>query len=71
MEDTTRPLPTRPEPYWNARRRGWVYGVLGAVTPLLVTLGILTEGIAAHVMLIGAAVLAIGPSALALRNLSD
>lgn len=62
--------PTRIERFWTARRRAWLYGVLGALVPLLVTLGIITEGVAAHISLIVAAVLAIGPSTLALSNLT-
>jgi hypothetical protein len=71
MENPYRPLHAREERFWTVKRRGYVYGILGAAVPLLVTVGLVSEGIAAHLMLIGAAVLAIGPSALALNNLHD
>ena len=71
MEDHDNTLPTRVERFWTVKRRAWLYGVLGALVPLLVTLGIVSEGVAAHISLIAAAVLAVGPSAMALGNLSD
>jgi hypothetical protein len=53
----------------DAATRLWIYRVVGAVVPLLVTLGITTEGIAGQIMNIAAAVLSIGSATLAARNI--
>jgi hypothetical protein len=54
----------------SATTRSWVYRVLMAVVPLLVTLDIITGEIAGHVLSIAAAVLAMGGSALAMANVT-
>lgn len=51
--------------------RQWVYGVVGAVVPLLVTLGVISGDVAGHVMAIAASVLALGSSALAYANVAQ
>lgn len=71
MQDPQQPLHARVERFWTLKRRKYAYGVLGAVVPLLVTGGIVAEGVGSQLMLIAAAVLALGPSSLALNNLSD
>jgi len=48
--------------------RKWIYGIIAATVPLLVTLGSLTDAVGAQLLNISAAVLAIGGSALAIAN---
>lgn len=50
------------------QRRKYIYGIVLAALPLLVTFGILDDGTAGQVALIAAAVLGVGESALALAN---
>ena len=47
------------------RTRAWIYRVAAAVVPLLVLLGVLADDVAQHVLLIAAAVLAVGEGTLA------
>ena len=51
--------------------RRWIYGIIAATVPLLVTVGSLTGDVAGHIMNVAAAVLAIGGSTLAIANVSD
>lgn len=48
--------------------RAWLYGLVAAVVPLLVLLGVFSTEIGAHVLNIAAAFLAIGGLALAAKN---
>jgi hypothetical protein len=48
--------------------RRWIYGIIAAVVPLLVTLGTITGEVAGQLLNIAAASLAIGGSALAISN---
>jgi hypothetical protein len=48
--------------------RKWIYGIIAAAVPLLVSLGSLTDEVGAQLLNISAAVLAIGGSALAIAN---
>lgn len=48
--------------------RLWIYRIIGAVVPILVTAGTLTEGLASQIMNLVAAILALGGSALAAKN---
>ena len=48
--------------------RKWIYGVIAATVPLLVTLGSLTDEVARQILNILAATLAIGGSSLAIAN---
>jgi len=50
--------------------RLWIYRVIGTTVPLLVTLGITTEGIAGQIMNIVAAILSIGSATLAAKNVN-
>jgi hypothetical protein len=50
--------------------RLWIYRVIGTTVPLLVTLGITTEGIAGQIMNIVAAILSIGSATLAAKNIN-
>jgi hypothetical protein len=54
-----------------AEIRRWIYGIVAATVPLLVTVGTLTGDVAGHILNIAAATLAIGGSALAIANVSD
>jgi hypothetical protein len=54
----------------NAQTRAWVYRIVLAVVPLLITLGLLTEEVARDILNIAAAVLAVSGSALALKNVT-
>lgn len=48
--------------------RAWLYSIVGATTPLLVTLGIIDNTVAGHIIAISSAILALGTNALALAN---
>lgn len=50
--------------------RLWIYRIVGATVPLLVTLGITTEGVAGQVMNVIAAILSIGSATLAAKNIT-
>jgi hypothetical protein len=54
----------------DADTRLWIYRVIGTTVPLLVTLGITTEGIAGQIMNIVAAILSIGSATLAAKNIN-
>jgi hypothetical protein len=54
-----------------AKTRKYIYGVIGAVVPLLVTLGVLSGDVAGHLMAIAASVLALGSSTLAINNITE
>lgn len=48
--------------------RKWIYGIIAALVPLLVTLGTLSEELASQILTVVAAVLTVGGSALAIKN---
>lgn len=52
----------------NPETRKWVYGIIAAAVPLLVTLGTLTDEVAGQLLNILAAVLTVGGSTLAIAN---
>jgi hypothetical protein len=54
----------------DAETRLWIYRVIGAIVPLLVTLGLTTEGIAGQIMNIVAAILSVGSATLAAKNVN-
>jgi len=54
----------------DAETRLWIYRVIGTIVPLLVTLGVTTEGIAGQIMNIVAAVLSVGSATLAAKNIN-
>lgn len=64
MNDWTKPG------FWNMRRRAWLYGVVTALVPLLVAIGMLTGDIAEKILQVAAAILAVGGSSMALSNLT-
>jgi hypothetical protein len=48
--------------------RKWIYGIIAALVPLFVTLGITTPDLAKDYLAVAAAVLTVGGSALAIKN---
>ena len=54
----------------DAETRLWIYRIVGAIVPILVTVGTLTEGLAAQVMNLVAAILSVGSATLAARNVN-
>jgi hypothetical protein len=48
--------------------RRWIYAIIAATVPLLISLGSLTDEMGAQILNVAAAVLAIGGSALAISN---
>jgi hypothetical protein len=48
--------------------RRWIYGIIATLVPLLVTVGTLTEPLAGQILSVVAAILAVGGSALAIKN---
>ena len=55
----------------NAKTRKYIYGIIGTITPLLVTLGVLSNEVAGHLLAIAASILTLGGSMLAINNASD
>ena len=51
--------------------RKWIYGIIAATVPLLVTVGTLTDEVAQQLLNISAAVLSIGGSVLAISNVPE
>ena len=54
----------------NANTRSWIYRIVMATVPFLVTLDLITGDVAGHILSIAAAVLAVGGSALAAANVT-
>jgi hypothetical protein len=48
--------------------RKWIYGIIAALVPLLVTLGTLSDQLASQILTVVAAILTVGGSALAIKN---
>jgi hypothetical protein len=51
--------------------RKYIYGIIGSVVPLLVTLGVLSGDVAGHIMAIAASVLALAGSVLSINNIQE
>ena len=51
--------------------RKWIYGVIASVVPLLVVLGLLSENLAFPILDVIAALLTVGGSALAIKNVPN
>lgn len=51
--------------------RRWIYGIIAALVPVLITLGSLTSELGAVLLNLFAAILAIGGSTLAIANAQD
>lgn len=48
--------------------RKWIYGIIAATVPLLITLGSITTELGTQILNVAAAVLAVGGSVLAISN---
>jgi hypothetical protein len=55
----------------SATTRRWIYSIIAAAVPLLVTLDIIGVEVGGHLLAIASAVLAVSGSALALNNVND
>jgi hypothetical protein len=51
--------------------RKWIYGIVAATVPLLISLGTITTELGAQILNVAAALLAIGGSALAITYVPD
>ena len=51
--------------------RRWIYGIIAATVPLLITVGSLTNEVGAGLLNLFAAILSVGGSALAIANVHD
>jgi hypothetical protein len=51
--------------------RKWIYGIIAATVPLLITLGSITNELGAQILNVAAAVLAVGGSALAITHVPE
>jgi hypothetical protein len=51
--------------------RKWIYGIIAATVPLLITVGSITGELGQQILNVAAAVLAVGGSALAISNVPD
>lgn len=51
--------------------RKWIYGIIAATVPLLIAIGTITGEVGQQVLNVAAAVLAMGGSALAIKNVPD
>lgn len=49
-------------------QRKWVYSVSASLMPLLITLGVITGGVAQQILAVIAAVLGVGSATLAYKN---
>ena len=51
--------------------RKWIYGIIAATVPLLISIGTVSGEVGQQVLNVAAAVLAIGGSALAIKNVPN
>jgi hypothetical protein len=51
--------------------RKWIYGIIAATVPLLISLGTITGELGTQILNVAAAVLAIGGSVLAIKHVPD
>lgn len=51
--------------------RKWIYGIIAALVPMLVTLGYLSPDIAKELLAVAAAILTVAGSALAIKNVPE
>lgn len=56
--------------FWNMKRRSWLYSIATSLVPLLVAVGLTTEGTAQLILNVVAAILAVGSGSMALSNLT-
>lgn len=48
--------------------RKWIYGIIAATVPLLISLGIISGDLGQQILSVAAAILAVGGSVLAINN---
>jgi hypothetical protein len=51
--------------------RKWIYGIIAATVPLLISLGTITGELGTQILNVAAAILAIGGSVLAIKHVPD
>ena len=51
--------------------RKWIYGIIAATVPLLISIGTISGEVGQQVLNVAAAILAIGGSALAIKNVPN
>jgi hypothetical protein len=51
--------------------RKWIYAIIAATVPLLISLGSITSDLGTQILNVAAAVLSVGGSALAISNVPD
>jgi hypothetical protein len=51
--------------------RKWIYGIVAATVPLLISLGTITGELGTQILNVAAAVLSVGGSVLAISNVPD
>lgn len=51
--------------------RKWIYGIIAATVPLLISLGTISGELGQQILHVAAALLAIGGSVLAIKNVPD
>ena len=51
--------------------RKWIYGIIAATVPLLISLGTITGELGTQILNVAAAVLAVGGAVLAIKNVPD
>jgi dihydroxyacetone kinase DhaKLM complex PTS-EIIA-like component DhaM len=51
--------------------RKWIYGIIAATVPLLISLGTITGELGTQILNVAAAILAIGGSVLAIRHVPE
>lgn len=56
---------------FDPKTRKWIYGIIAALVPLLVTLGWLEPELSKDLIGVAAALLTVGGSALAIKNVPD
>jgi hypothetical protein len=56
------------EKFWTPGRRAWLYGVATALVPVLTAYGLVTPNMGGAWLMVVAAILSMGSSTLALKN---
>ena len=51
--------------------RKWIYGIIATTVPLLITIGSITGELGQQILNVAAAILSVGGSALAIKNVPD
>jgi hypothetical protein len=51
--------------------RKWIYGIIAATVPLLISIGTITGELGTQILNVAAAILSVGGSVLAIKNVPD